>query len=76
MFTDDKNLLEAQNHELVLTFGSQLDKSLKKLHETVFKSVSQQQNQLICMEDHLCSFLASKDDVRIVSKTLITGFLV
>ncbi|KMT06204.1 hypothetical protein BVRB_7g162740 isoform B [Beta vulgaris subsp. vulgaris] len=59
---DDKNKLEAQNHELVLAFGCQLDKSLIELHKTIFGSVSLQQDQLRCMEEHMCSFLARKDD--------------
>lgn len=65
-FADDKNKLEAQNHELVLAFGCQLDKSLIELHKTIFGSVSLQQDQLRCMEEHMCSFLARKDDVRIL----------
>ncbi|CAO2839605.1 unnamed protein product [Amaranthus hypochondriacus] len=59
---DDKDEMEAQNHKLVLRFGSQLDKSLQNLHKTILGSVSLQQDQLRCMEEHLCSFLTSKDD--------------
>ncbi|XP_021745533.1 kinesin-like protein KIN-5B [Chenopodium quinoa] len=59
---DDKNKLENQNHKLVVTFGSQLDKNLKILHQTISGSISMQQDQLRCMEENLCSILASKDD--------------
>ncbi|XP_057535211.1 kinesin-like protein KIN-5B isoform X2 [Amaranthus tricolor] len=59
---DDKDEMEAQNHKLVLRFGSQLDKSLQNLHKTILGSVSLQQDQLRCMEEHLCLFLTSKDD--------------
>ncbi|XAR68983.1 Plus-end-directed kinesin ATPase [Bertholletia excelsa] len=57
---DEKNRLEAENQGLVLTFGSKLDQSLKDLHKNVLGSVSQQQEQLKCMEEHVSSFLASK----------------
>uniref|UniRef100_A0A5B7BVW2 Kinesin motor domain-containing protein n=1 Tax=Davidia involucrata TaxID=16924 RepID=A0A5B7BVW2_DAVIN len=60
---DHKNKLEAENQGLLLTFGSQLDQNLKKLHKTILGSVSQQQQQLRCMEEHVGSFLASKCDV-------------
>lgn len=59
---DQKNRLEAENQGLLLTFGSQLDQSLKDLHKTILGSVSQQQQQLRCMEEHASSFLASKYD--------------
>ncbi|KAF9593583.1 hypothetical protein IFM89_024217, partial [Coptis chinensis] len=59
---DRKNNLERENHGLVLTFGSQLDQSLKNLHRTVLGSVSQQQEHLRCLEEQACSFLASKCD--------------
>ncbi|CAL5401829.1 unnamed protein product [Camellia sinensis] len=60
--TDQKNKLEAENQGLLLNFGSQLDQSLKDLHKTILGSVSQQQQQLRCMEEHVSSFLASKYD--------------
>lgn len=56
--------MEAENQSLVLTFGSQLDRGLKDLHKTILGSVSQQQNQLRCMEEHVHTYLASKCDVR------------
>ncbi|XP_028067149.1 kinesin-like protein KIN-5B isoform X2 [Camellia sinensis] len=59
---DQKNKLEAENQGLLLNFGSQLDQSLKDLHKTILGSVSQQQQQLRCMEEHVSSFLASKYD--------------
>ncbi|XP_031273396.1 kinesin-like protein KIN-5B [Pistacia vera] len=59
---DQKDKLEAENHSMVLSFGSQLDQSLKDLHKTILGSISQQQQQLRCMEEHAHSFLASKCD--------------
>ncbi|KAI3871163.1 hypothetical protein MKW98_015063 [Papaver atlanticum] len=59
---DRKNHMESKNHGLVLGFGSQLDHSLKSLHKTILASVSQQHQQLSSMEEHICSFLASKCD--------------
>lgn len=64
MFADHKNRLEAQNHGVLMAFGSQLDQSLKDMHKTILGSVSQQHEQLRCMEEHICSFLARKCDVR------------
>lgn len=64
LFTDQKDRMEEENQSLVLSFGSQLDQSLKELHKTILGSVSQQQQQLRCMEEHAQSFLASKCDVR------------
>ncbi|KAF6164372.1 hypothetical protein GIB67_037529 [Kingdonia uniflora] len=62
--TDHKNKKETENHGLVMNFGSQLDRSLRSLYETVLGSVFQQQRQLQCVEEHMCSFLAGKCDVR------------
>ncbi|XVE96823.1 hypothetical protein REPUB_Repub02eG0256200 [Reevesia pubescens] len=59
---DDKNKLEAENRSIVLTIGSQLDQQLKHLHKTILRSISQQHQQLRCMEEHAHSFLASKCD--------------
>lgn len=61
---DQKDRMEAENQSMVLTFGSHLDQRLKDLHRTVLGSVSQQQQYLRCMEEHVCSYLASKCDVR------------
>lgn len=57
--------MEAENRSIVLTFGSRLDQRLKDLHKTILGSVSQQHQQLRCMEEHARSFLASKCDVRV-----------
>lgn len=62
--TDQKDKMEAENQNIVLLFGSQLDQRLKDLHKTILGSVSQQQQQLRGMEEHTQSFLASKCDVR------------
>ncbi|XVF08039.1 hypothetical protein REPUB_Repub06bG0191100 [Reevesia pubescens] len=59
---DDKDKMEAENRSIVLTFGSQLDQHLKYLHKTILGSISQQHQQLRCMEEHARLFLASKCD--------------
>ncbi|XP_022748299.1 kinesin-like protein KIN-5B [Durio zibethinus] len=59
---DDKDKMEAENRNIVLTFGSQLDQHLKDLHKTILGSISQQHQQLRCMEEHAHSFLARKCD--------------
>lgn len=59
---DQKDIMETENQSMVLTFGSQLDQSLKDLHRTILGSVSQQQLHLRCMEEHFRSHLASKSD--------------
>ncbi|CAL1399159.1 unnamed protein product [Linum trigynum] len=59
---DQKDQMETDNQRMVLRFGSQLDQSLKDLHRTILGSVSQQQHQMRCMEEHVQSFLASKCD--------------
>ncbi|KAF6164374.1 hypothetical protein GIB67_037531 [Kingdonia uniflora] len=53
--TDHKNKKETESHGLVMNFGSQLDRSLRSLYETVLGSVYQQQRQLQCLEEHLAS---------------------
>ncbi|KAL6966124.1 hypothetical protein U1Q18_042583 [Sarracenia purpurea var. burkii] len=68
---DQKNRLEAENQGLLLTFGSQLDQNLKDLHKTILGSVSLQQQQLRCMEEHVSSFLASKYDATQVLESRI-----
>ncbi|KAK2976567.1 hypothetical protein RJ640_024188, partial [Escallonia rubra] len=68
---DQKSRLETENQGMLLTFGSQLDQSLKDLHKTILGSVSQQQQHLRCMEEHACSFLASKCDATQVLESKI-----
>ncbi|XP_068341884.1 kinesin-like protein KIN-5B [Pyrus communis] len=68
---DKKDKMEAENQSLVMTFGSQLDRSLKDLHKTILGSVSQQQYQLRCMEEHVQSYLASKCDAAQVLESRI-----
>ena len=63
LFSEKKDRLEAENQSLLLTFGSRLDQSLKDLHKTILGSVGEQHEQLGSMEEHICSFLASKCDV-------------
>ncbi|KAI3696793.1 hypothetical protein L6452_29341 [Arctium lappa] len=57
---DHKNKLEAENHGMLLSFGCQLDHSLKDLQKIVLSSVSQQQQQMRCMEEQVSSFLDIK----------------
>ncbi|PWA93992.1 ATP binding microtubule motor family protein [Artemisia annua] len=57
---DHKSKLEAENNGLLLSFGVQLDHSLKDLQKVVLSSISQQQQQLKYMEEHVSSFLDSK----------------
>ncbi|KAK4759636.1 hypothetical protein SAY87_022767 [Trapa incisa] len=71
MKLDKKNKMAAENHNTVLTFGSQLDQSLKNLHKSILGSVSHQQQQIRCMEEQLRSFLASKHDVTQVLQSKI-----
>ncbi|KAF5750970.1 kinesin-related protein [Tripterygium wilfordii] len=59
---DEKDTMEAENRSMVLTFGSELDQKLKELHKTILGSVSQQQRQLISMEEQTRLFLACKSD--------------
>lgn len=56
--------MEAENQNLVLTFGSELEQSLKGLHKIILGSVSQQTQQIRSMEEHIRTYLASKCDVR------------
>lgn len=69
LLADHKERMEAENQKIILSFSSVLDESLKDLHTTIIGSISQQQKQLRCMEDHVCSHLASKNDVRKVKKS-------
>ncbi|XP_057427168.1 kinesin-like protein KIN-5B [Lotus japonicus] len=59
---DHKVRMETENRNIIFNFESLLNESLKDLHTTIIGSVSQQQKQLKCMEDHVCSYLASKRD--------------
>ncbi|XP_010253301.1 PREDICTED: kinesin-like protein KIN-5B isoform X2 [Nelumbo nucifera] len=68
---DQKNRMEKENQELLLTFGACLDQNLKSLHKTVLGSVSQQHQQLRCMEEHISSFIASKCDASKVLESRI-----
>lgn len=68
---EKKDRLEAENQSLLLNLGSRLDQSLKDLHKTILGSVAEQQEQLRSMEEHVCSFLASKCDVAQVMESKI-----
>ncbi|XP_054817526.1 kinesin-like protein KIN-5B [Prosopis cineraria] len=57
---DKKGKMEAENQKMMLNFGSLLRQRLGDLHEVIMGSISQQQKQLRCMEDHASSHLASK----------------
>ncbi|XP_075103400.1 kinesin-like protein KIN-5B isoform X2 [Nicotiana tabacum] len=68
---DHKDKLEADNQNLLHTFGSRLEKSLNDLHKIIHGLNSQQQHQLRGMEEHVSSFLASKCDVTKVMESKI-----
>ncbi|XP_055808512.1 kinesin-like protein KIN-5B isoform X2 [Solanum dulcamara] len=68
---DHKDKLEADNQNLLCTFGSRLDDSLNDLHKVIHGLISQQQQQLRGMEEHVNSFLASKCDVTKVMESKI-----
>ncbi|WJX11811.1 Kinesin-like protein KIN-5B, variant 2 [Trifolium repens] len=59
---DHKEKMEAENQKIILNFSSLLNGGLKDLHATIIGSISQQQKQLRCMEDHVYSHLTSKSD--------------
>lgn len=68
---DHKDKLEADNQNLLRTFGSRLDDSLGDLHKVIHGLIFQQQQQLRGMEEHVSSFLASKCDVTKVMESKI-----
>ncbi|KAJ8899958.1 hypothetical protein K2173_019663 [Erythroxylum novogranatense] len=68
---DQKDKMEAENQSKVSLFGSYLDESLKNLHKTIVGSVSQQQQQIRCMEEHVQSCLAIKCDATKVLQSRI-----
>ncbi|KAL8484006.1 hypothetical protein ACS0TY_026629 [Phlomoides rotata] len=57
---DRKDKLEIQNQNILYTFEEQLDKSLKDLHQIIHTSVSEQEQQLRCVEECMTTFLANK----------------
>ncbi|KAK7279432.1 hypothetical protein RJT34_24485 [Clitoria ternatea] len=59
---DHKERMEAENKKTILNFESLLNDSLKDLHMTIVGSISQQQKQLRCVEDHVSSYIARKSD--------------
>ncbi|PON72836.1 Kinesin-like protein [Parasponia andersonii] len=69
--SDYKDRMEAENQNLVLTFGSELDQSLKDLHKIIIGSVLQQTQQIRSMEEHIRTYLASKYDVTQVMKSRV-----
>ncbi|KAF3614841.1 ATP binding microtubule motor family protein isoform 2 [Capsicum annuum] len=72
---DYKDKLEADNQNLLRTFGSRLDDSLSDLHKVIHGLISQQQQQLRDMEEHVSAFLASKCDVTKVVESKINKML-
>ncbi|CAA3002993.1 kinesin KIN-5B [Olea europaea subsp. europaea] len=80
---DHKDKIEVENQSLLLTFGAQLDRSLKLLHEIVVGSIFEQQQQLRSFEEHATSFLDSKCDstqamesrIKKLTKTYDSGIL-
>ncbi|XP_076926452.1 kinesin-like protein KIN-5B [Bidens hawaiensis] len=59
---DHKSKLEAENNGLLLSFSCQLNHGLKDLQKVVISSVSEQQQQMRSMEEHVALFLDSKHD--------------
>ncbi|XP_076960779.1 kinesin-like protein KIN-5B [Bidens hawaiensis] len=59
---DHKSKLEAENNGLLLSFSCQLNHGLKDLQKVIVSSVSQQQQQMRSMEEHVSLFLDSKHD--------------
>ncbi|XP_076901174.1 kinesin-like protein KIN-5B [Bidens hawaiensis] len=57
---DHKSKLEAENNGLLLSFSCQLNHGLKDLQKVIISSVSQQQQQMRSMEEHVALFLDSK----------------
>ncbi|KAL7136508.1 hypothetical protein ABFS83_10G035900 [Erythranthe nasuta] len=57
---DRKDNLERENQCILRTFGAQLDQSLKGLQNIIVSSVSQQEQQMKCVEGHMSTFLDSK----------------
>lgn len=70
---DDKNKMETENRSMVLTFGSQLDQRLRSMHKTVLGTISQQQQQLRCLEELSQSSLASRYDATKALESRITN---
>ncbi|KAJ9559037.1 hypothetical protein OSB04_013651 [Centaurea solstitialis] len=81
---DRKNKLEAENHGMLLSFGCQLDHSLKDLQKVVLSSVSEQQQQMRCMEEQVSSFLDTKHTktqvlesrIKNITETCTSGMMV
>lgn len=57
---DRKDKLEKGNQNILLAFEVQLGQSLKDLHKIIQSSVSQQEQQLRCVEEYITTFLANK----------------
>ncbi|XP_031102358.1 kinesin-like protein KIN-5B [Ipomoea triloba] len=72
---DEKDSLEEKNRSLLRAFGSQLDESLKDLQKIILGSVSQQQQQMIFMDEYISSFLASKCNVTKVMESKIAKMM-
>lgn len=63
-FLERKDKIEDGNKILVQKFQSQLNQQLEILHKTVAVSVTQQEQQLIDMEEDMQSFVSTKAEVR------------
>ncbi|KAI9085849.1 hypothetical protein K1719_032263 [Acacia pycnantha] len=68
---DKKTKMEAENQKIILNFGSLLNQRLEDLHKAIMGSISQQQEQLRCMEDHASSYLTSKSEAAQTLETRI-----
>ncbi len=72
LWTERKQQLEARNQRVVQSFQSCLTKQLQELRSLVLGGVSQQQEQLLTLENHLQSFLNFKNKVFCVPSELPT----
>ncbi len=68
LWTERKQQLEARNQMVVQNFQSCLTKQLQELRSSVLGGVSQQQEQLLTLENHLQSFLNFKNKVFLCSE--------
>lgn len=64
IFADRKDNLEKENQNILHTFGAQLHHSLKDLNKIIVNSLSEQEQQLICIEECTSRYLSTKFEVR------------
>ncbi|XP_051130150.1 kinesin-like protein KIN-5B [Andrographis paniculata] len=57
---DRKDRVEKENQNILHSFGAQLDHSLKDLNKIIHGSLSEQEQQLRCVEDCVTKYLSAK----------------